>query len=95
MFLEDYFGFTSVVPAQIQARVLERVRAEPGMTIAAVLAAEPGVRANDVYVMLAQEQLYDEVSISIFRAICSSTELAPPGFSRGFIGTNQANPASD
>ena len=58
MFLEDYLGVTTTVPAPVQAQVIERVQAAPGITIAALLAAAPGVRAHDVYAMLATEQIY-------------------------------------
>jgi putative transposase len=62
MFLEDYLGFTPVVPEQIQARVLSRVRENPGVTLAALIGEGSGVRANDVYALIAQEQLYVDVS---------------------------------
>ncbi|HAZ46442.1 MAG TPA: hypothetical protein DDW76_32400 [Cyanobacteria bacterium UBA11369] len=57
MFLEDYLGVTTTVPASVQAQVIERVRPAPGITLAALLASSPGVRANDVYAMLATEQM--------------------------------------
>lgn len=62
MFLEDYLGVTTAVVAQIQTRILNRVRTEPGITLAAVVAEEPGVRANDIYLMIAIEQLYVDLS---------------------------------
>ncbi len=61
MFLEDYFGFASSVSAPIQTQVLNRVQAEPGITLAALLASSPGVRADDVYALIAQEQLYTDL----------------------------------
>lgn len=63
MFLSDYIRFTAAIPAQIQARILNRVRTEPGITIAAILAEEPGIRANDVYAMIAQEQLHLDLAV--------------------------------
>ena len=61
MFLEDYFGFTSAVAAPLQTQVQSRVQAEPGVTLAALLASEPKVRADDVYALIAQEHLYTDL----------------------------------
>jgi len=61
MFLEDYFGFTAPIPAKFQTHILEKVTAEPGITIGLLLGEVPGVRANDVYIMLAQEQIYADL----------------------------------
>ena len=58
MFLEDYFRFTANVPLSITEQILSSVQASPGTTIAATLAFIPGVRANDIYAMIATEQLY-------------------------------------
>ncbi len=58
MFLEDYFRFNSNLAPSITERVLSRVQTTPGTTIAAMLASEPGVRADDVYAMIATDQIY-------------------------------------
>ncbi|MDZ8264342.1 transposase family protein, partial [Nostoc sp. ChiQUE01b] len=42
----------------ITEQILSSVQATPGTTIAATLATIPGVRANDIYAMIATEQLY-------------------------------------
>jgi putative transposase len=58
MFLEDYFGFNANIPASVSERILQSVQTAPGTTIAAMLASVPGIRANDVYAMIATQQLY-------------------------------------
>lgn len=58
MFLEDYLRATAAVPASVQAQILEQVRQAPGISVAALLASSPGVRANDVYATVATEQIY-------------------------------------
>ncbi|MEH1965404.1 TnsA endonuclease N-terminal domain-containing protein [Nostoc sp.] len=58
MFLEDYFRFTANIPHSITEQILAAVQATPGTTIAATLASIPGVRANDIYAMIAKEQVY-------------------------------------
>jgi len=62
MFLEDYLGVTTAVPAPVPSPILTRVRQEPGITLATLLASTPGIRANDVYAMLATEQIYVNLS---------------------------------
>lgn len=61
MFLEDYFGFTNSCDSSIQTQVQSLVQAEPGITLAALLASEPEVRADDMYALIAQEQLYTDL----------------------------------
>ncbi len=61
VFLEDYVGFMPTVPQAVQARLLERVRETPGIPLAAVIGDESGIRANDVYAMLAQDLLYTDL----------------------------------
>jgi putative transposase len=58
MFLEDYFRFTNHIPSNITEQIQASVQATPGITIAATLASIPGVRANEIYAMMATEQLY-------------------------------------
>ena len=62
MFLEDYLRFTASVPEEKMAQVEERVKASPGITLASCLASESKVRANDVYVMIAQDRLYVDLA---------------------------------
>lgn len=58
IFLEDYFRFKSNIPLTITQQILAAVQATPGITFAATVASIPGVRANDIYAMIATEQLY-------------------------------------
>jgi putative transposase len=58
MFLEDYLRFKADVTPPNPERVRERVKAAPGITLAALLAAETALSANDVYVMVVTDQLY-------------------------------------
>ncbi|MHC0068774.1 hypothetical protein ACWATR_38935 [Nostoc sp. UIC 10890] len=57
MFLEDYFRFTANIPHFITEQILAAVQATRGTTIAATLTSIPGVRANDIYAMIATEQV--------------------------------------
>ncbi len=61
IFLEDYFKFSTNVAAPICAQLLELVQAQPGITLAALLTSVPGVRADDVYALIAREQLYTDL----------------------------------
>jgi putative transposase len=61
VFLEDYVGFIPTVPQAVQARLLERVRETPGIPLAAVIGDDSGIRANDLYAMLAQDLLYTDL----------------------------------
>lgn len=58
MFLEDYFRFAANIPLSITEQIRSSVQVSPGTTIAATLATIPGVRANDIYAMIATEQIY-------------------------------------
>jgi putative transposase len=58
MFLEDYFRFDSNVTNFVREVVRSAVQTTPGISLAAVLKEEAGVRANDVYALIATEQLY-------------------------------------
>lgn len=64
MFLEDYVKFTSFVSPQLTARVLERVQQKQGITLAELLASWERVKANDLYSMIASEQLYVDLGAS-------------------------------
>lgn len=61
-FLEDYLGCTTAVAASVEQQVRQRVQAEPGITLAVLLADVPEVRADDLYALIAQEQLYADLS---------------------------------
>jgi putative transposase len=58
MFLEDYFGCDKVVTSSGKDSVLSSIKAKPGITIAQILFQEDGVRADDLYALIASEQLY-------------------------------------
>ncbi|MTJ50941.1 DDE-type integrase/transposase/recombinase, partial [Dolichospermum sp. UHCC 0259] len=58
IFLEDYLRFNTNIPHTITEQILTAVQAQPGITITATLASIPGVRANDIYAIIATEQLY-------------------------------------
>ncbi len=61
VFLEDYVRFLPTVPQEAQVRILEWVRETPGIPLSAFVSEGSGVRANDVYAMLAQEVLYTDL----------------------------------
>ncbi|MGB5633732.1 MAG: Tn7 transposase TnsA N-terminal domain-containing protein, partial [Waterburya sp.] len=62
MFLEDYVRFPTSVPAQIQTEIEERVKANPGIALVSLMATEDRIRANDVYVMIALDQIYVDLT---------------------------------
>ncbi len=62
MFLEDYVRFPASVPPQIQAEIEERVKTNPGITLVSLMATEDRIRANDVYVMIALDQIYVDLA---------------------------------
>ena len=62
MFLEDYLRFTTSVPSQIQVEVEAKVKASPGITLASCLTSLSRVRANDIYVMIALDQIYVDLA---------------------------------
>src|SRR5260370_40230525 len=61
LFLEDYFDMTLAVPVQVQTTILQRLRATPGLPLSALASDGSGVRANDVYAMLALDLLYTDL----------------------------------
>lgn len=61
-FLEDYLLDPAPVPEAIRARILARVKAEPGITLAALLAEEAGLRAHEIYALVAQDHLYTDLA---------------------------------
>ena len=61
LFLEDYFDMTLAVPVQVQTTILQRIRETPGLPLSALASDGSGVRANDVYAMLALDLLYTDL----------------------------------
>lgn len=57
-FLTDYFISSPVIPETITTRVRERIQSEPGITIALLVSEIAGLRANDIYVLIAQDQVF-------------------------------------
>jgi putative transposase len=57
-FLADYFATPPTIPERIVELLLTHVQAEPGVTIAALLGSLAGVRAHDIYALIAADQLY-------------------------------------
>lgn len=63
-FLADYYGVALSVPHQVQTYILQRIREMPGLPLSALAYDGSGVRPNDVYAMLAHEQLYTDLYAS-------------------------------
>src|SRR5260221_8014434 len=57
-FLEDYLIVVPHLSEEIVARIQAHVRAAPGISLAALLAEAGGVRANDVYALIATDPLF-------------------------------------
>ncbi len=57
-FLEDYLIVVPRLPEEIVARIQAHVRAAPGILLTALLAEAGGVRANDVYALIALDHLF-------------------------------------
>ncbi|MEO1760648.1 MAG: TnsA endonuclease N-terminal domain-containing protein, partial [Cyanobacteria bacterium J06629_18] len=62
MFLEDYLGFRSNLDNEITSQIIKLVTDNPGLTIKALLSELVGICANDVYILIATEQLYVDLS---------------------------------
>jgi putative transposase len=60
-FLADYFLSVPRLPEAVTARIQTQVQATPGISLAALLAELPGIRANDVYALLTQDQLFADL----------------------------------
>ncbi|MDF0555056.1 heteromeric transposase endonuclease subunit TnsA, partial [Kamptonema sp. UHCC 0994] len=59
IFLEDYFRANSItLEESVTNSILSTVLTEPGITLAKLLHQETGVRADDIYTLIATEQLY-------------------------------------
>ncbi len=57
-FLTDYFISSPVIPEAVAVLVRDRVQAEPGITIALLVGEIAGLRANDLYALIAQDQVF-------------------------------------
>lgn len=66
-FLADYFITPPHLPETVVFRVLDHVQELPGITIAALLGGSAGVRANDVYALIAASQVYVDLKHSSLR----------------------------
>jgi len=62
IFLEDYYGNKSSLITFHAKEITQLVQKNLGITIAALLSELEGVCANDVYIMIATEQLYVDLS---------------------------------
>ena len=58
LFLEDYFDMTLAVPVQVQTSIFQRIRETPGLPLSVLASDGSGVRANDVYALIALDLLY-------------------------------------
>jgi putative transposase len=61
LFLEDYFDMTLAVPVPVQTTILQRLRETPGLPLSALASDGSGVRANDVYAMVALDLIYTDL----------------------------------
>jgi len=66
-FLADYFVAPPMIPERIVELLRTQVQAEPGGTIAALLGDLPGVRAHDIYALIAADQLYVDLNRASLR----------------------------
>ena len=66
-FLADYCISPPHLPEAVVSRVLERVQASPGITIAALLGETGGVRANDIYALIAASQIFVDLNLFSLR----------------------------
>ncbi len=61
LFLEDYFDMMLAVPVPVQTTILKLIRETPGLPLSALASDGSGVRANDVYAMLALDLIYTDL----------------------------------
>jgi putative transposase len=66
-FLADYFVSQTTIPEMIVSLIQERVQASPGITIAALLGGSGGLRSNDVYALIVQDQIFVDLNASSLR----------------------------
>lgn len=62
IFLEDYYGSKSNLITAYSEQIHSLVQENPGITITALLSELVEVCANDVYIMIATEQIYVDLS---------------------------------
>ena len=62
IFLEDYYGSKSNLITVYSEKIHCLVQENPGITITALLSELVGVCANDIYIMIATEQIYVDLS---------------------------------
>ncbi len=60
-FLTDYVGVSLAVAAPIHSTIVQRIRETPGLPLSALVGEGSGIRPNDVYVLLSQEQIYTDL----------------------------------
>lgn len=61
-FLADYFVSPPPIPERIVSFVRKRVQESPGMSMAALLGEGESLRANDIYALIAQNQLFVDLN---------------------------------
>jgi len=66
-FLTDYFISSPVIPETVATLARDRVQAEPGITIALLASEIAGLRANDLYALIAQDQIFVDLHRSSLR----------------------------
>ena len=66
-FLADYFVSPPSIPERIVELLRTQIQAEPGITIAAALGTVAGVRAHDIYALIAASQLYADLNLTSLR----------------------------
>lgn len=57
-FLADYFVSPPPIPERIISFIRKRIQESPGMSMATLLGEGEGLRANDIYALIAQGQLF-------------------------------------
>ena len=60
-FLADYLIGVPRLPEEVTTRIQAQVQATPGISLAALLAELSGIRANDVYALLAQDHVFADL----------------------------------
>jgi putative transposase len=63
-FLADYLIVAPRLPEEVVQRIQAHVHATPGISLAALLAEEGGIRANDVYALIALDHLFVDLKAS-------------------------------
>ncbi len=66
-FLADYFIVPPRLPETVVSLIQARIQESPGITIAALLGGPGGLRANDVYALIALDQIFTDLNVSSLR----------------------------